>query len=137
MYKKRKKFTNLAYDIKLAQICDKLIEINSNAFFAISKKFIEEKDGSIGRDLTLDGKNKVPIIISSIPVENLFIPSTYRLKEDGILTNWDGDVVLARLVHYQMKFTDGEINGKRYVDLNLDIKVPSASENVKVYPKKR
>lgn len=137
MYKKRKKFTNRAYDIKLAIICDKLIEINTSAFFAISKKFIEKKDGSLGRDLTLDGKNEVPIIISSVPVETLFIPSTYRLNEDGVLTNWDGDVVLAKLVHYQMMFTDGQINGENYTDLNLDIKIPSSSESVKLCLRKR
>lgn len=32
-FKKRKKFTNRAYDIKQAQICDRLIEINYGAFF--------------------------------------------------------------------------------------------------------
>ena len=42
----------------------------------------------------------------------MFIPSTYHLTEDNFLTNWDGDVVLAKLVHYPMWFKDGEIKGK-------------------------
>ena len=136
-FKKRKKFTNRAYDIKQAQICDRLIEINYGAFFVISKKFIQEKEGSLWRDLTLDGKNRITIIISSVPIENLFIPSTYHLTEDNFLTNWDGDVVLAKLVHYPMWFKDGEIKGKKYDDLYFYIEEPSSEDEVKLRLKKR
>ena len=120
MYKKRKRYTKKTYDNKIALLCDQIIEQNPEVCFAISKKFIENPDGSLGEET-----EKLPIIISSVPLDEIKIPSSFDLRYGSYLTNWCDNEPLARLAQGSFRFVDGEINGKKvehlYLDLNYDI----------------
>ncbi len=121
MYKKRKRYTKKTYDNKIALLCDQIIEQNPEVYFAVSKKFIENADGSLGDEI-----EKLPIIISSVSLDKLKIPSSFNLLYGSYLTNWCDNEPLARLTQGSFKFVDGEIKGKKverlYLDLNYDMK---------------
>lgn len=74
MYKKRKRYTKKTYDNKIALLCDQIIEQNPEVYFAVSKKFVENPDGSLGDEI-----EKLPIIISSVSLGKLKIPSSFNL----------------------------------------------------------
>ena len=115
MYKKVKKFKRRAFDDRLAAICEELIEINDGAFFAISKKFFIKENGELKEEI-----KTVPIIISSINISSLIIPSTYYFDGEN-LCNWCDNTVLVKIVYSPMKFIDGNIKEKEIKNLYLDI----------------
>ncbi len=121
MYRKRKKYLEKAIDDKIALICDDLIKINPEVDFAVSKKFIESK-----HTLLAEESEKIIVIISSAPLEELKIPGSLNLKNDSCLTTWCDNEPLAKLVYIPFKFIDGETNGKKvkhlYLDLDLEQK---------------
>ena len=114
MYKKCKKFTKRAYDNKLGLICDRLIDQNSDAFFTISKKFVVKPDNTLGDEI-----KGVPVIISSVEIDKLVIPSTYHLNK-GFLSNWCDEEPLVKLIYSPMRFIDGDVNGVSISNLFLD-----------------
>lgn len=115
MYQKRKKVTQKAFNEKLISVCDELLEFNEDVFLAISKKFVENPDKSLGEEI-----ESLPIIISSISVDKLVIPPSLRLKDGNYITTWCDNDPLIKVIHSKMNFYDGEINGKIFKNLYLD-----------------
>lgn len=91
MYKKMKKLNEKAIDIRLQCFCNDILLLNEDVFFAISKKFIENPDKSIRYEII-----GVPVIVSSVPLESLTIPSGYSIKYNGYLTTWCDKKPLAK-----------------------------------------
>lgn len=71
MYKKIRKYTKKTYDNKIALLCDQIIEQNPEVYFAVSKKFIENADGSFK---FVDGE------IKGKKVERLYLDLNYDMK---------------------------------------------------------
>lgn len=116
MYKKKAKFNFSACDAKLAAICNELLTFNADAVFAISKNYVENK----GKNNSFEEIKTNPIIISSIPLEELVLPSYYALRGDAI-TLWYDDSIIVKLVYSNLVFSDGDIKNKHIDNLYLDI----------------
>lgn len=116
MYKKKKKINERAIDKRLAMFCDDILELNQDAIFAISKKFVENPDKSLKSEI-----NGLPVIVSSVAIKDLTIPSGYSIVDNSYLTTWCDDDPLVKVIHSDMKFIDGEVNGKIIKGLYLDI----------------
>lgn len=115
MYIKRKKINENAINKRLESICHDLLLKNTDAMFIISKKYIEKSKGN------LQEIDSLPIIISSIPLNEVVMPSFYKIKDDGTLSTWCDTDPIIKIAHSKLKFTDGEINGKEIKNLYLDI----------------
>lgn len=127
MYKKLKKPRKNYSNLKLQNYCSDLLAYNPDATFVISKRFIENaKDEGF---VEIKDKN-IPIIYSSVTPEKLLNPKSFTIRkiyegdeEHYYLTIWcDMEIPLARIVHKQLVFTDGDIKGKEIKNLYLDIK---------------
>lgn len=116
MYKKKKKINERAIDKRLETFCDDFLKLNSDAFFAISKKFVENPDKSLKSEI-----NGLQVIVSSMAIEDLTIPSGYSIVDSCYLTTWCDDERLVKIIHSDMKFIDGDINEKKIKGLYLDI----------------
>ena len=116
MYKKRAKFNLNACDSKLSAICNELLNYNEDAVFAISKNYIQKSDS---KNMFYE-MNTNPIIISSVPLEEIKLPSYYVLRNNE-LTLWTDNDVIARIIYSNLVFTDGEIKNKKINNLYLDI----------------
>lgn len=116
MYKKKARFNAKACDSKLAAISNELLFYNEDAVFAISKNYVERNK----TDGLFEEVKSCPIIISSIPLEKLELPSYYILRNDE-LTLWTDDEVIAKIVYSNLVFRDGNINDKKVKDLYLNI----------------
>ena len=81
MYKKCKKITNRARDLKLESICSDLIKWNKETIFLVSKSFILTPKKELGDEVV-----NLPLVISSTPIEELVIPSAYSLTKSNELT---------------------------------------------------
>ena len=129
MYKKIKKTINKARDFKIEAMCSDLIDANPDTLFIVSKKFIIKPNKELGEEI-----KGLPLVISTTPIEGLKVPSTYLLKESGELTTWcDEKYSLVRLVYSPVKFTDGEIKGKKITNLYLDIEKEAEIKKLKRY----
>ncbi len=115
MYKKKKKINERAVDKRLETFCDDILELNPDAFFAISKKFVENPDKSLKSEI-----KGLPVIVSSLEIKDLTIPSGYSIV-DNYLTTWCDDEPLVKIIHSDMMFIDGDVNGKTIKGLYLDI----------------
>ena len=113
MYKKKLKFNLGACDLKLVAICNELLSYNEDALFVISKNYLE-KNGFF------EEVGSMPIIVSSIPLEELKLPSYYVLKNNNLML-WTGDEIIVKLIYSNLVFTDGNINDKKIDDLYLNI----------------
>lgn len=116
MYKKKKKINERAVDKRLETFCDDILELNPDAFFAISKKFVENPDKSLKSEI-----KGLPVIVSSLEIKDLTIPSGYSIVDNNYLTTWCDDEPLVKIIHSDMKFIDGDVNGKTIKGLYLDI----------------
>ena len=117
MYKKMKKEQHRARDFRIEAICSDLIKWNEDTTFLVSKKFVVTSDKKLGNEI-----NGLPIVISTTPINELVILHSYKLTENGELTTWcDENDPLVKLVYSPIKFTDGEINGKKIPNMYLDI----------------
>lgn len=117
MYKKSKKFNFRARDARLELICSDLIKWNPDTIFLVSKKFILTPKKELGKEI-----DNLPLVVSSTPIEELVIPSTYGLTTSNELTTWcDDDYALVKLVYSPVKFYDDKINGKKIKDLYMEI----------------
>lgn len=116
MYKKKAKFNFSTCDAKLAAICNELLTFNEDAVFAISKNYVENK----GKNNSFEEIKTNPIIISSIPLEELVLPSYYALRGD-VITLWYDDSIIVKLVYSNLVFSDGDIKNKHIDNLYLDI----------------
>ena len=74
MYKKVKKINEAAIDCRLASICEDLLKVNKDAIFAISRKFVENSNGSFKSEV-----NGNKVIVSSKQIDSLIIPSCLNL----------------------------------------------------------
>lgn len=74
MYKKRKNATKSAVDEKLAEISTDMLTVNPDTVFALAKKFLLNEQNELAEELKGD-----PIIFSNTRIEDLIIPSPYRL----------------------------------------------------------
>ena len=111
MYKKMKKLRHKARDFKIESMCSDLIDANPDTLFIVSKKFVVTPDKKLGKEI-----KGLPLVISTTPIGELVIPSKYTLTESDELTTWcDEKYSLVRLVYSPVKFTDGEIKGKKYL----------------------
>lgn len=119
MYKKVKKMNEAAIDCRLVSICEDLLKVNKDAIFAISRKFVENSNGSFKSEV-----NGNKVIVSSKQIDSLIIPSCLNLVNkngDFYLTIWCDDRELIRLLYSHMSFEDGIINNKRIENLYLDL----------------
>lgn len=117
MYTKRKKIMEIAIDKTLDDICEEFLKINEDVCFLISKKYVEKSKTELGDEIS-----SAKIIVSSIPIEELRVPSAFKVKSNGNITTWiDEEHVLAKVIHSNIKFTDGNINGKIIPNMYLDI----------------
>lgn len=119
MYKKAKKMNEAAIDCRLASICEDLLKVNKDAIFAISRKFVENSNGSFKSEV-----NGNKVIVSSKQIDSLIIPSCLNLVNkngDFYLTIWCDDQELIRILYSHMSFEDGIINNKRIENLYLDL----------------
>ena len=66
MYTKRKKIMEIAIDKTLDDICEEFLKINEDAYFLISKKYVEKSKTELGDEIS-----SAKIIVSSIPIEEL------------------------------------------------------------------
>lgn len=115
MYKKVKKVYENAIDKRLETICNDFLKINDTAIFAISKKFIERTDNQFDYDV-----KQLPVIISSIPIEELIIPSGLSVNENGYISTWCDNDPLIKLVHKNFNFVDLDSkNGKKVKHLEI------------------
>ena len=120
IYTKRKdnsKKKNITIDPKLYDIADKLLEYNPDCVFAISKSFMLNGNGSLGKEI-----RRMPCIITSIEVNKLVIPSCFKLLEGNYLSTWCDDDPLIKLESRNIIFEDGDIKGKKIKNLYLKIK---------------
>ena len=109
-FKKVKKIKARAFDDRLVSVCDELLKLNPETSFIVSKKFREESEEISG----------LPVIATTTPIENLTIPSCFGLKGQ-YLTCWCDSDPLVKLVHSEIKYTDGEINGRLVRHLYVDV----------------
>ena len=117
MYTKRKKIMKVAIDSILDDICEEFLKVNEDACFLISNKYVEKSKTELGDEIS-----SAKIIVSSIPIEELRVPSAFKVKSNGDITTWiDEEHVLAKVIHSNIKFTDGNINGKTIPNMYLDI----------------
>ena len=117
MYKKRNKVINKARDFRIESICSELIKFNPDTLFITSKKFVLRPDKKLGEEI-----KGLPIVVTTTPVEELFIPSSYSLTKNNELSTWcDKEDGLVKLVNSNVKFIDGEINGRKISNLYLDV----------------
>ena len=117
MYIKRKKILEVAIDKTLDDICEEFSKINEDVCFLISKKFVEKSKTELGEEIS-----SAKIIVSSKPIKELQIPSAFKVKTNGDITTWiDDKHVIAKVIHSNIKFTDGNINGKTIPNMYLDI----------------
>ena len=77
MYKKNKKVKEKAVDKRLAMFCEDILRLNPDALFAISKKFVENADNSLKSEI-----KGLPVIVSSVAIEDLTIPSGYSIVDN-------------------------------------------------------
>ncbi len=117
MYKKSKKFNFRARDARLESICSDLIKWNEETIFLVSKKFILTPKKELGEEI-----RNLPLVISSTPIDELVIPSSYALTASNELTTWcDDDYALVKLVYSPIKFYDEQIKGKKIQNFYMDI----------------
>lgn len=107
MYKRNKKVDLKYIDINLLFICDDLLKCNEDSIFALIKKYCET---------TGDEINGEKVIVSNTPIEELHIPSEYKITDNGVLTLIDEDYNLATLIYSNMRLMQkGKI---KYLDLD-------------------
>ena len=129
MYKKIKKIMNKARDFRIESMCSDLIDANPDTLFIVSKKFVIKPNKELGNEV-----KGLPLVVSSTPIEELSIPSTYSLTKSGELTTWcDEKYSLVKLVYSPVKFTDGEIKGKKIPNMYLDIEKEAEISKLKRY----
>lgn len=116
MYQKSKKFNIRTRDDRLESICSDLIEWNENTIFLVSKKFVLISKKELGEEI-----NNLPLVISSTPIEELIIPSTYGLTTSNELTTWCDDDALVKLVYSPIKFYDEQVKGKKIKNFYMDV----------------
>lgn len=116
VYKKMKKILKNSININASFICDEILKLNPDIFLAISKKYLEKE-----KKLIENVTDKIPTIISSVPVNELIIPSHYKLIDNLYLTFWYDNEVIAKIDHKIMKFYDGNIKQRKIHNLYLDI----------------
>lgn len=116
MLTKRKKVNEEAIDKRLQSFCQDLFILNPEAIFAISKIFFEKPDRSLGQET-----GELPIIYSTIPISELIIYSGFKILNGCYLTTWCGKEPLAKIEYCNMKFSDGEIKGKKIQNYYLEI----------------
>ena len=117
MYKKSKKFNFRARDARLESICSDLIKWNEDTIFLVSKKFVLTPKKELGEEI-----RNLPLVISSTPIDELVIPSSYALTASNELTTWcDDDYALVKLVYSPIKFYDEQIKGKKIQNFYMDI----------------
>ena len=117
MYKKSKKFNLRASDARLESICSDLIKWNEDTIFLVSKKFVLISKKELGQEI-----DNLPLVVSSTPIEELVIPSTYGLTASNELTTWcDDDYALVKLVYSPIKFYDEQVKGKKIQNFYMDI----------------
>ena len=122
MYKRNKKVDLKQTDVDLLLICDDLLYYNNNATFAIFKKYYETTN------VEIQGEK---LIVSSVPIEKLHIPSEYKVNSNGVLTLLDENYVLGILIHSDLTFLpNGKIN-----EFYLDFDKQKEIEKVKNYQK--
>ena len=115
MYKRRKKIIERAFDDVLISICNELLKLNPDVLFLTSKKFVEKPDKTLGEEI-----KGLSVIISSVPVNELNIPSSLSINNNYI-TTWCDEEHLIKVIHSKINFYDGEINGKLYKNLYMDL----------------
>ena len=129
MYKKIKKEHHRARDFKIEAMCSDLIDANPDTLFIVSKKFVVTPDKKLGKEI-----KGLPLVISTTPIKELIIPSKYTLTDSDELTTWcDGNESLVKLVYSKVKFTDGEIKGKKISNMYLDIENEKEIRKLKRY----
>lgn len=117
MYKKSKRFNFRARDARLESICSDLIKWNEDTIFLVSKKFVLTPKKELGEEI-----RNLPLVISSTPIDELVIPSSYALTASNELTTWcDDDYALVKLVYSPIKFYDEQIKGKKIQNFYMDI----------------
>lgn len=114
MYKKRKKVYKLAINETIDSVCKDLLECNPNVIFLTSKSFIEKEK--------LEEIIKMPQIISSVPINELIIPSSIKIDENGFVRTWCDKEVLLNIFYKEITFIDGNVNEKEVNHLYLNIK---------------
>lgn len=123
MYKKRKSINKDLIDHNMESYCYDLLEVNADAIFCISKRFIETENKGYFDEII---NNNLKVIISSVEPEKLCIPSSYMLVQQNheyYLTTWcDSQRPLAKIIYRNFIFTDGNIKDKKIKKLNLEIK---------------
>ena len=127
-FKKRNKMQVKAFDERLLKVCRELLIVNPGTYFAICKKF---KEDSTNKKLTEIGG--IPVIMSSIPIKDLVIPSCFDLQRNNNLSLWSDDDGLIKLVYTNMTFTDGEVNGRKIKHLYADFDEIEKVRKVKAY----
>lgn len=127
MYRKRKKIINSAIDIRLESIISDFFVYNEDTVFLISKSYIERPDGTLGDEI-----EQVPFIITSTPIEELNIPSSYKINKNWYLSNWCDSNYLIKLIHSNFHYSDGQINGKTYNDLYLELDNQDKIDSIKI-----
>ncbi len=113
MYKKRKNITTLAVDEKLAKISEDLLTVNPDIILGISKKFILNKEN--GLDKEIKGNS---VILSNTKIEDIIIPSPYRLIGKNNIGYWFDEDILATIIYMNMTFHDGKKIKNLYLDLD-------------------
>lgn len=117
MYKKSKKFNFRARDARLESICSDLIKWNEDTIFLVSKKFVLTPKKELGEEI-----RNLPLVISSTPINELVIPSSYALTASNELTTWcDDDYALVKLLYSPIKFYDEQVKGKKIQNFYIDI----------------
>lgn len=128
MYKKRKNILNQAIDPLLTSIIDEFLQYNKEASFIINKKFIDKGNNQLGDEII-----GLPIIISTIPLSDLVIPSSIKLDSKGYITSWCDDIPLIRMIYSKITYVDGYIKEQKIKNLYLDIDKQNEIEQLKKY----
>ena len=126
MYKKLKKPNKNYSNLKLQNYCSDLLAYNPNATLIISKRFIENAED---KGFVEVKEKNIPIIYSSVSPKELISPQSLTIRkmyeddeEHYYLTLWCDKIPLARIVHKQLVFTDGDIKNKKIKNLYLELK---------------
>lgn len=113
MYIKRKKTSYKTIDRNLMDICEDLLNYNNSVTLGISKKFSLTKEDQLDKEI-----EGLPVIISSVPINELLIPTRFKLDENNCLSHWFDDEMIAKMTYLQMSFIDSNGYQRFYLDMD-------------------
>lgn len=64
---------------------------------------------------------EMPVIVTSKKIEELVIPSSYKIVDENYLATWCDINALVKLIYSEINFMDGEVKGKTIKNYYLDI----------------